>query len=68
MLVPTRYADYIQGAFQLLHVLVQLVILLSSSAPLSEPCAGDIDGRSRFLIPEKHSRRTFPQMLLTFLK
>lgn len=62
-----RYADYLQGVFQLLHLLVKQVILLLSFLFLDEPCTSYIDGWSGFLILENHSSRTFPQTSLTFL-
>lgn len=66
-LVHTRYADDIHGVFELLHVLVEQVILLLSFALLHEPRTGDIDGGPGFLILEKHLSGTFPQTFLAFL-
>lgn len=65
--MTVRDADSTQGRGELLHVLVEQVILPLSFAPLRGPPTGDIDARPGLLTPEKHSSGTVPQMFLAFL-
>lgn len=65
--MTVRNPDCVQGAFKLLHELVELVILFLSPLLLNELSTCHINGWSGFIIPEKYLSRTCSQTFLTFL-